>query len=79
MEKAKSTQDWVLIEEWVKNRKGIPCKVKGTEDLLRIRFDPMEKDLEEITWAEFFQIFDKNKLKFLYEDSKDSRFYKFIN
>ena len=38
----------------------------------------MDEDLEEITWAKFFEIFEKKDLTFLYEDSDESRFCKFI-
>jgi len=41
-----------------------------------------EGTLEEISWNEFFEIFDENKLAFLYqektEDGKQSRFSKFV-
>ncbi|ERI15421.1 hypothetical protein O206_19305 [Ochrobactrum sp. EGD-AQ16] len=36
-------------------------------------------NLEEINWNDFFAIFDDRKLAFLYEETEDSRFNKFID
>jgi|AntAceMinimDraft_4_1070372.scaffolds.fasta_scaffold79991_2 hypothetical protein len=67
-----------VMEKWIKKRKGFPAIVKGTPNLLRVKFDTLENDLEEITWAKFFKTFKDNKLLFLYEDDDTSRFCKFI-
>ena len=76
------------IRSWVEERDGHPAIVKGTEKsgsaLLRIDYPGFsgEDRLEEITWDEFFEIFDRNKLAFLYqertEDGGLSRFSKFV-
>lgn len=89
---AKRTTNHDTIKKWIEDRDGKPAKVKGTENtgksvgLLRIDFpdyDDNDKNLEEISWDEFFNIFDENNLNFLYqektEDGKTSRFSKFIN
>lgn len=90
MSKSGETKDHELIKEWVESRNGIPAKIKGTgknqdEGILRIHFpDNSENDeqFEEISWDDFFENFDKNKLIFLYQDEKDSgeksTFHKFI-
>ena len=52
----KRTKDGKKIEMWVKNRKGVPSKIKGTKDLVKIKFDSMEDRLVPITWYDFFQI-----------------------
>ena len=58
---------------------------KGDSALLRIDYPGYsgEDTLEEIEWDEFFEIFDSNKLAFLYQDSTEdggkSRFSKFVN
>jgi hypothetical protein len=78
MNKTKQTQDLVIIEKWIKERKGVPAIVKNTDDLLRIKFDSLDADLVEITWAEFFALFKENKLTFMYEVDGASRFCKFI-
>jgi len=68
-----------LIENWVKQRGGVPAVVKGTPDLLRVKFYAIDDSLEKITWAMFFNTFKDKNLKFIYEDAVDSRFCKFIN
>lgn len=75
----KQTTNTRLIELWIKKRDGVPAIVKGTDDLLRIKFDSLDEDLEKITWAKFFKIFRENNLAFIYEDKSDSRFCKFID
>ena len=57
-------------------------RTKGQGGVLRIDFGEKEEDFDEISWEDFFKIFDENKLAFLYQDkTKDgetSRFNKFI-
>jgi len=73
------------IRKWVEARDGRPAKVDtgGKGGILRIDFGEPEDNLEEISWEEFFQIFDENKLAFLYQDETSdggkSRFNKFVN
>ena len=77
------------IRKWVEERGGRPAIVKGTERgesaLLRIDYPGYsgEDTLETIEWDEFFEIFDDNKLAFLYQDKTadggESRFSKFVN
>jgi hypothetical protein len=87
---SKTTTDHDEIKQWVEERGGRPARVKGTETgesggLLRIDYPGFtgEDTLEPITWEEFFQAFDENKLAFLYQeetkDGKESRFSKLIN
>ena len=72
------------IRAWAEARKGRPARVKtkGEGGILRIDFGTPEENLEEIGWDEFFEIFDDNKLAFLYQDEtqdgKTSRFSKFV-
>lgn len=75
----KKTTDVSIMEKWIKERNGVPAVVKGTQDLIRVKFDPLEDQLEEMTWAKFFETFRENKLEFLYEDDLNSRFCKFIS
>ena len=84
-----TTTDHEEIKKWVEDRGGSPAIVKGTEKgdsaLLRIDYPGYsgEDTLEAIGWDEFFEIFDDNKLAFLYqeqtEDGGQSRFSKFVN
>lgn len=65
-------------------RGGQPTRVEGT-NLLRIDYPGFsgEETLEPISWDEFFGVFDKNNLVFLYQErTKDgglSRFSKFVD
>jgi hypothetical protein len=86
MAEAKTTTDHNEIRRWVEERGGHPARVRGTGDkdgggLLRIDYPGYsgEKELQEISWSEFFDAFDKNDLAFLYQAEKDSRFSKLIN
>lgn len=78
------TTDHEEIRRWVEERNGNPARVEGT-NLLRIDYPGYsgEGTLEKIEWDEFFKIFDKNNLAFLYqEETKDggeSRFSKFVD
>jgi hypothetical protein len=87
---AKITTDHNEIRQWVEERNGQPARVKGTESknsagLLRIDYPGFsgEDTLEEITWEEFFDAFEKNGLAFLYQeetkDGKESRFSKLVD
>jgi hypothetical protein len=88
MPEATVTTDHETIRKWAEERGGHPATVAGTGStdepgILRIDFDPPDEKLERISWDEFFQKFDKEKLAFLYqertEDGSISRFHKFIN
>jgi hypothetical protein len=82
------TKDHTTIQKWVKERGGKPALVKDTENrgsgVIRINFTGYngKNSLKEITWKEFFNIFDEKNLSFLYQNktssNKESRFFKFI-
>jgi hypothetical protein len=85
---AMQTTDHDEIRRWVEARDGQPATVKGTGDrggehagLLRIAFTD-DEDLEPVSWDDFFDKFDQEKLAFLHQDkTKDgatSRFFKFV-
>ncbi|MEZ2131553.1 MULTISPECIES: hypothetical protein [unclassified Sinorhizobium] len=84
MSSSSMTTNHNQIRKWVEARKGHPARVKGEGPggILRIDFGKPEESLEEISWDEFFRIFDENKLAFLYQDEteggKTSRFSKFV-
>jgi hypothetical protein len=84
---SKSTTDHSEIQKWAEKRDGKPAIVEGTDKngggLLRINFPGYAEDnLKEISWDEFFEIFDDNDLQFLYQDEtkdgEESRFSKFV-
>ena len=84
--KSKVTTDHDEIRRWTEERGGWPATVKATEKgdkpgILRIDYPGFsgEDTLEKISWEEFFEAFEKNKLAFLYQDDKDSRFSKLID
>lgn len=87
---SKTTKDHNTIKKWAEERDGKPAVVESTSNsnkgggLLRINFPGYAEDnLKDISWEEFFRIFDDNKLQFLYqEETKDggeSRFFKFVS
>ena len=84
-----TTTDHKKIRQWVEERNGKPARIKGTGDkkdagLLRINFPGYDEDrLEEISWEDFFEKFDKEKLAFLYQektaDGETSNFSKLVS
>ena len=81
---AQRTRDHNEIRKWAEARGGKPSKVKTSQNggILRIDFREPDEGLEEISWEEFFTIFDENKLEFLFQDTtadgQKSRFNKFV-
>ena len=86
MPSATTTTNHDEIRQWAEKRRGHPSVVQSTRGsggggLLRIDFDDPDGNderLEEISWDEFFAIFDRNKLAFLRQDEANSRFNKFV-
>lgn len=83
MSQGKTTTDHDTIRRWTEERGGHPARVKDTgggddPGILRIDFGEPEPGLEAISWEEFFEKFDQNKLAFLYQDERDSRFNKLV-
>src|SRR5690349_15286354 len=91
--RSKTTTDHEEIREWVEARGGRPAAVERTRGgrgrgddigILRIDFPGYsgEGSLEEISWDEFFEKFDRAKLAFLYQDTtaggEQSNFNKLI-
>ena len=90
MADAKVTTDQEVIRKWAEDRGGKPAAVKGTgkgddPGVLRIDFPGYtgEESLQQITWEQFFDKFEKEHIAFLYqeetEDNNTSRFSKLIN
>jgi hypothetical protein len=90
MAEAKTTTDHAVIQHWVEERGGRPARVKGTakkgdpdSGILRIDFGKPEESLEQISWEEFFEVFDDRELAFLYQEEKgkgeESYFNKFVH
>jgi hypothetical protein len=87
MSEAKTTTDHETIRKWAEERGAKPTTVEGTgkkgeAGVLRLDFEPKDEELDEISWADFFGKFEKEKLAFLYQettaDGSMSRFHKFV-
>ena len=88
MAHARKITDHGEIRRWAEARGGRPACVTATGDrrgscVLRFDFSEADPSLEEISWDEFFRIFDENRLALLEQDKtasgKISRFSKFVN
>lgn len=86
---ALATTDQTKIIRWIEKRGGKPAiletkdKKPSAHRLLKIKFkDTKNTDLSTISWDNFFKIYEKNKLEFLFQeadkDGDQSRFFKFI-
>lgn len=60
------TADHSEIRRWITEHGGKPALVSG--GILRVDFREREAGFEEISWDEFFKIFDEHSLEFVYED-----------
>lgn len=69
------TRDHDAIQRWAEARGGRPAQVKGS-DLLRLAFDRLPPNWEPISWERFFELFERGRLHFLYEDTAGSRICK---
>lgn len=83
MSSAQTTIDHDIIRRWAEQRGGKPSRVKDSSrgGILRFDFGTAEPNLEELSWDQFFEIFDQEGLAFLYQDKTDegiSRFNKFV-
>jgi hypothetical protein len=85
----KVTTDKKAIKEWIEERKGWPAvqiKTNGNrkENILWVGFPEASthKNLQKITWEEFFEKFDQEQLTFLYQDAslngEQSQFFYFL-
>lgn len=74
------------IRDWAEQRNGKPALLKQKDDtgrageMLKIVFPGDEnKDLDLISWEQFFIIFEENNLKFLFIDEDEKQFYRMAN
>jgi hypothetical protein len=82
-----ATREHEVIKRWAEERKATPATVPGTEHgdhlgVLRFDFPGYGgKDLQEVSWDEWFQTFDDRKLVFLYQEKmkngNQSNFFRF--
>ncbi len=89
MSTSNQTHNHQTIRQWAEARKGIPARVIGTalndeEGTLKIHFPDFGKthELQEISWEDFFNNFEKEELDFLYQEQKAngklSTFYQLV-
>lgn len=89
-QETKATTDHDQIRRWAEERDGRPATVESTSrgeaaGLLRFKFPTAGQDdqLEEISWEEFFDKFDREDLAMIYQDETKegdtSRFFKFVS
>jgi hypothetical protein len=88
---SKTTTDHNQIQRWAEARNATPARVKRTdrskEDFGIIRLDfpgySGAGSLEPVSWDEFFEAFDENRLAFVYQEKtasgRRSNFNKIIN
>lgn len=87
--RTKTTTDHETIRKWAERRDATPAHVLGTGDdedvgVLRLDFPEEEPDanLEEISWDDFFEKFNRENLAFRYQDQKksgeESYFHRFV-
>ncbi|MFD0987925.1 hypothetical protein [Methyloligella solikamskensis] len=88
MSDTKITIQHDTIQRWAEERGGRPATVSdtgkgGEAGILRLDFEPDDAPgLERISWEEFFDKFEKERLVMMYqektEDGSISRFHKFV-
>jgi hypothetical protein len=69
------------IRTWIEEGNGNPGRMAETE-LLAVYFGQPEDDITAIEWEEFFEIFDRSNLAFMYEERSagdTSSFFEFID
>jgi hypothetical protein len=78
---SKTITDHDEIRTWIEEGNGQPGKMAETE-LLSVYFGQPEDDIQSIEWEEFFEIFDRNNLAFMYEDRSagdTTSFFEFVD
>lgn len=81
MSSAHPETDHDAIRSWAEKHGGRPAKVNtdGPGGILRLDFQTKDENLEEISWEEFFRIFEDSRLALLLPDDDTSRFNKFVS
>lgn len=59
------------IREWIEARGGHPARMKS--GLVGVDFSTQENSMENISWDEFFRVFDASRDTFLHHDTNATR------
>lgn len=75
-EKTVTTIDHGAIRAWASTRGGKPAVIEGVIDgdrspVLQIAFDGAAEGRREISWAEFFRLFDEGRLALIHGGDSD--------
>ncbi|GAC1333541.1 MAG: hypothetical protein NVSMB17_14100 [Candidatus Dormibacteria bacterium] len=75
-ETTETTIDHDAIRAWALARGGSPAVMSGATDatdepVLRIAFKDDDAGLEEVTWEEFFRVFDEGRLAMIHGGDSD--------
>lgn len=74
------TTDTAEIKNWVESHEGTPAVIgEGSEEMVRIDFPGKEDERElskakrsrEVSWDDFFKVFEDKELAFIYYPNKD--------
>ncbi len=93
MDGLKTTVSRAEILEWAETRGGRPAKIKldngesDSPEIITILLEPSDESknegTEEISWDDFFYLFDLNNLAFVYKDrdadGKISNYFEFLD
>ncbi len=72
-----STRDHAAIRRWAGEHGAAPALVSRTAGVLRFEFD-QPAELANVSWDEFFRVFDERGLALVYDDTPASRFHKLV-
>jgi hypothetical protein len=84
MANSKQTTDHKTIKNWIEKHDGVPAVIDndGKTKVLRVHFPNASSDdeqFDEVSYEEFFGIFEDSKLAFLHSTDDDSTFNKFVS
>jgi hypothetical protein len=72
-----TTRDHEEIRNWADDHDATPAVVSRTGGMLRFEFGA-PAELAEVSWDDFFNVFDERGLELVYDDKPGSRFHKLV-
>lgn len=74
-----TTRDHDEIRRWADAHDATPSIVSRTGGMLRFEFAATPPgELADVSWDDFFQVFDERGLELVYDDKPGSRFHKLV-